>query len=160
MQPRDHLPRGQRGSGGSTFCFPPGGFAPLSTRESGSLLQINPAWKKMHIHINNFRICGANLYCLLTFDLQLGIRAASSFSILRKKQRGPEGVSDLCPMTATPSGLPTPPHGRLCPELSFPHGPRGGVPFRRGSFVCRCAAPLRRRGAAGTTRSFAADGWV
>ncbi|MBQ8200679.1 MAG: hypothetical protein IJZ74_02795, partial [Clostridia bacterium] len=91
MQPRDQLPRGRRGAGGKHFLLPPGGFAPLSTRESGSLLHITPAWKKMHIHKNNFRICGANLYCLLTFDLPLGIRAASSFSILRKKQRGPEG---------------------------------------------------------------------
>ncbi|MBQ8201614.1 MAG: hypothetical protein IJZ74_07600, partial [Clostridia bacterium] len=68
-----------------------GGFAPLSTRESGSLLQTNSVWKKMHIHKNNFRICGANLNYLLTFDLQVVGCAASSFSILRKKQRGPEG---------------------------------------------------------------------
>ena len=35
MQPLDQLHRGTRGPGGSTFLLPPGGFAPLSTRESG-----------------------------------------------------------------------------------------------------------------------------
>ena len=35
----------------------------------------------------------------LSFSLLIGICAASSFSTLRKKQRGPEGVPDLPPLT-------------------------------------------------------------
>ena len=38
-----HL-RGARGSGGKApFCFPPGGFPPLSTRESGLMLRLRSA---------------------------------------------------------------------------------------------------------------------
>ena len=41
QQPRDQAGKDQRGSGGNAyFCIPPGGFAPLSTRESGLLLQV------------------------------------------------------------------------------------------------------------------------
>ena len=36
--------RGARGSGGkATFCFSPGGFTPLSTRESGLMLRLRSA---------------------------------------------------------------------------------------------------------------------
>ena len=58
--------------------------------------------------------------------LFLVLCAASSFSTLRKKQRGPEGVPEFPPSTVTPSGLPPPLHARRHVELySFAYASRG-----------------------------------
>ena len=76
------------------------------------------------------------------FTFAAAMHAASSFSTLRKKQRGPEGAAELCSWPSAPSGLPPPPLRRLCPELSSPHGPRGGVLLLTLIFVRPCAAPL------------------
>ena len=79
---------------------------------------------------------------LLSIPMLLGFHGDSSFSTLRKKQRGPEGVSDFPSLTATPSGLSPPPHGAMCWSCLPAQRPRGGVPFPGLFFVCRCGAPL------------------
>jgi len=86
--------------------------------------------------------------------LRVVLIAASSFSLPRKKQRGPEGAAELRPWTSAPSGLPPSPPSRLCSELHSPHGPRGGVPQLVRSSATRCVGlPFGQPSAAGTTAS-------
>ena len=68
--------------------------------------------------------------------------AAPSFSLPRKKQRGPEGVSEFPPLTATPSGLPPPCLGCRGIESHSPQGPRGGAMLPGLCFGGRCGGPL------------------
>ena len=74
--------------------------------------------------------------------LRIVFPADTSFSTLRKKQRGPEGAAEFPPWTTAPSGLPPSLH-RTREKSSLPaQRPRGGVPLLGVTSVCRCAAPL------------------
>ena len=61
---------------------------------------------------------GVHLSAWSTVPLFIGGGAASSFSLPRKKQRGPKGVAKFYPGVATPSGLPPPLQSCLHLELS------------------------------------------
>jgi len=95
----------------------------------------------------------------LTAILFVGGSAASSFSTLRKKQRGPEGVAKFYPGVATPSGLPPLPQSRPCLELTSPHGPRGGGPRLPDTSAARCGFARFRDSAASATGGFRGGGW-
>ena len=58
MQPLDQLHRSTGGPGGSTFLLPPGGFAPLSTRESGSqaAIRVVPERRRLSKQITIYRV--------------------------------------------------------------------------------------------------------
>jgi len=111
--------------------------------------------------------CGSNLLyqgrllVVVTglYSLLIGCSAASSFSLPRKKQRGPEGVSEFCPWTATPSGLPPSPHSSPCPESSSPHGLRGGGPRLPDTSAARCGFARFRDSAASAAGGFRGAGW-
>ena len=102
---------------------------------------------------------GVHLSAWSTVPLFIGGGAASSFSLPRKKQRGPEGVAKFYPGVATPSGLPPSPHSSLCLELTSPHGPRGGGPRLPDSSATRCGFARFRDSAASATGGFRGGGW-
>ena len=101
---------------------------------------------------------GVHLSAWSTVPLFIGGSAASSFSTLRKKQRGPEGVAKFYPGVATPSGLPPLPQSRPCPELTSPRGPRGGGPRLLDSSAARCGFARFRDSAASATGGFRGAG--
>ena len=102
---------------------------------------------------------GVHLSAWSTVPLFIGGSAASSFSLPRKKQRGPEGAAEFCPWTSAPSGLPPSPHSSLCLELTSPHGPRGGGPRLPDSSATRCGFARFRDSAASATGGFRGGGW-
>ena len=101
---------------------------------------------------------GVHLSAWSTVPLFIGGSAASSFSLPRKKQRGPEGAAEFCPWTSAPSGLPPSPQSSPCPELTSPHGPRGGGPRLLDTSAARCGFARFRDSAASATGGFCGAG--
>ena len=61
---------------------------------------------------------------------------APSFSILRKKQRGPEGWTNFEARQRPPLWTPPDPTAPWGPCGCYPRAPRGGDPLRVPAFVC------------------------
>ena len=96
---------------------------------------------------------------LLTIHLFVCIRAASSFSLPRKKQRGPKrGVISCSPCMTPLSGLSPVPSILTSIKADHPTCASQGRAISP-RFLCQSVrrSPERRRGAAGTPRAFVGD---
>ncbi len=96
---------------------------------------------------------------LLTIHLFVCIRAASSFSLPRKKQRGPKrGVISCSPCMTPLSGLSPVPSILTSDKADHPTCASQGRAISP-RFLCQSVrrSPERRRGAAGTPRAFVGD---
>ena len=80
--------------------------------------------------------------CWMTCFLLLVFSAGSSFSTLRKKQRGPEGAAEFSPGRLPPLDSPRLSNPVLARSSSPLQRTRGGAPLLDFFLISRCAAPL------------------
>ncbi len=173
--PRNAPPAGTRnkkGSRGEAPCGVQGRGGPLPVGDTRAAARNRPArlsrilriretartaTKEQTVPAPSILAGGYGLFCLLFFPLKLGIRESSSFSLPRKKQRGPAGAAEFS------LGTSPPPDSPFAPISSWPILVFAPIASRGRAVTCASfcelvrRSPVRRRGAAGTMRASLRD---